>query len=165
MAWTKRQFVVQAFEEIGLASYVFDLTPEQLQSALRRLDSMIATWNGMGIRLGYPLPNYPQNSDLDEETFVPDSANEAIYTNLGIRIGPAFGKTVSAETKAAAKAAFDVLLQRAAAPLEKQLPSTMPAGAGNKPWRVDDPFVAPPVDPVLTGPEGPLLPIMTNRYY
>ena len=40
MGWTKRQFVTQAFEEIGLASYVFDLTPEQLQSALRRLDAM-----------------------------------------------------------------------------------------------------------------------------
>lgn len=56
MGWTKRQFVTQAFEEIGLASYVFDLTPEQLDSALRRLDTMIASWNALGIRLGYPLP-------------------------------------------------------------------------------------------------------------
>ena len=29
MGWTKREYVEQAFEEIGLASYVFDLTPEQ----------------------------------------------------------------------------------------------------------------------------------------
>ena len=48
MGWTKRQFVAQAFEEIGLASYVFDLTPEQLQSALRRLDTMMAAWNALG---------------------------------------------------------------------------------------------------------------------
>ena len=32
MAWTKRQIVTQAFEEIGLASYVFDLEPEQLRA-------------------------------------------------------------------------------------------------------------------------------------
>jgi hypothetical protein len=30
MAWTKRDFITQAFEEAGLGSYVFDLTPEQL---------------------------------------------------------------------------------------------------------------------------------------
>ena len=33
MSWTKRQYIVDAFEEIGLASYVYDLQPEQLQSA------------------------------------------------------------------------------------------------------------------------------------
>jgi hypothetical protein len=45
MGWTKRQFITQAFEEIGLAAYVFDLTTEQLQSALRRMDAMVAGWN------------------------------------------------------------------------------------------------------------------------
>jgi hypothetical protein len=54
MGYTKRQFISAAFEEIGLASYVFDLQPEQLQSALRRLDAMMADWNAKGIRLGYP---------------------------------------------------------------------------------------------------------------
>lgn len=72
MGYSKRQFVAAAFEEIGLASYVFDLQPEQLQSALRRLDAMIADWNGKGIRLGYPLPGSPQYSDLDEPSEVPD---------------------------------------------------------------------------------------------
>ena len=56
MGWTKRQFIEQAFEEIGLAAYVFDLTPEQLQSALRRLDAMMAGWNTNGIRIGWPMP-------------------------------------------------------------------------------------------------------------
>ena len=86
MGWTKRQFVEQAFEEIGLATYTFDLSPEQMQSALRRLDAMVATWNGAGIRIGYPLPSSPQDSDLDTETNVPDMSNEAIYTNLAIKI-------------------------------------------------------------------------------
>jgi hypothetical protein len=159
MGWTKRQFVEQAFDEIGLANYVFDLQPEQLQSALRRLDTMIATWNALGIRLAYPLPSSPQDSDLDQETEVPDSAYEAIYTNLAIRIAPSFGKQVAIEVKVAAKQAYDVLLQRATAPIEKQLPRSMPAGSGNKPWRIDDPFVAPPQNPVQTGSEGYLEPL------
>jgi hypothetical protein len=157
MGWTKGQFVTQAFDEIGLAAYVFDLGPEQLESALRRLDSMMATWNAKGIRLGYPIPSSPQNSNLDDETGVPDSANEAIYSNLAVRLAPSFGKTVSPDTKAAAKLGYDALLARATMPMEQQLPGTMPAGAGNKPWRnTDSPFLTPPTDPLLAGQDGPI---------
>lgn len=157
MGYSKRQFVAAAFEEIGLASYVFDLQPEQLQSAMRRIDAMMADWNGKGIRLGYPLPNSPQDSDLDEPTLVPDWANEAIITNGAVRIAPGYGKVVMPETKAVAKDSYNTLLQRATMPPEQQLPATMPAGAGNKPWRVyDNPFIRPPVDPVDAGPDGPL---------
>jgi hypothetical protein len=74
MGYSKRQFVYAAFEEIGLASYVFDLQPEQLESARRRLDAMMADWNGKGIRLGYPIPSSPQDGSIDEQTNVPDSA-------------------------------------------------------------------------------------------
>jgi len=157
MGYSKRQFVTAAFEEIGLASYVFDLQPEQLQSALRRLDAMMASWNALGIRLGYPLPSSPQFSDIDAESEVPDSANEAIITNLAIKLAPGYGKQVMPETKATAKETYNTLLSRAAAPLEQQLPGTMPSGAGNKPWRVyDDPFLRPPVDQVLAGQDGPI---------
>lgn len=151
MGWTKRQFVLQAFEEIGLASYVYDLTPEQLNSALFKLDAMMGTWNGKGIRIGYPLPTRPNNSTLDTQTNVPDAANEAIYTNLAQRIAAGYGKTVSPETKAAARAGYEVLLSRAAMPMEMQMPGTMPAGAGNKPWAVDNPFLDPPKDRLLAG--------------
>lgn len=156
MGYTKRQFVTAAFEEIGLADYVFDLQPEQLEGALRRLDAMIAEWNAQGVRLGYAMPSSPQDSDLDEPTFVPDSAWEAIITNLAVRIAPGYGKTVSPDTKAIAKSGYNVLLQRATFPLEKQLPETMPIGQGNKPWRWDNPYVYPPVDPVDAGPDGPI---------
>lgn len=148
---TKRQFVNQAFEEIGLASYVYDLTPEQLNSAVTKLDSMMATWNAKGIRLGYPLVSNPDQSDIESDTFVPDSAFEAITTNLAIRLAPSYGKTVSQDTKAIAKDAFNTLLSRAAAPPEMQLPDAMPLGAGNRLY--DNPFTPPPVDPLTAGPD------------
>jgi hypothetical protein len=157
MGYTKRQFILAAFEEIGLASYTFDLQPEQLESARRRLDAMIADWNGKGIRLGYPIPSSPEQGSIDEETFVPDSAYEAIICSLGVRLAPSYGKQVMPMTMATAKQGYDTLLQRATFPLEQQMPSTMPAGAGNKPWRVyDNPFLRPPVNPVQVGPDGPL---------
>jgi hypothetical protein len=157
MGYSKRQFIEAAFAEIGLASYVFDLQPEQIEAAKRRLDAMMADWNGKGIRLGYPIPASPQDGDLDEQTNVPDSAYEAIICSLGVRLAPSYGKQVMPETKATAKQGYDTLLQRATAPLEQQLPSTMPAGAGNKPWRIyDNPFIRPPVNPVTAGPDGPI---------
>ena len=157
MGYSKRQFITAALEEIGLASYVFDMQPEQLDTSRRRLDAMMADWNGKGIRLGYPIPSSPQDGDLDEETNVPDSAYEAIICSLGIRLAPSYGKTVMAETKVVAKQGYDILLQRATYPLEKQLPNTMQSGAGTKPWRVyDNPFVRPPYFPVDAGPDGPI---------
>lgn len=158
MSWTKRQFITQAFEEIGLASYVFDLTPEQMDSALRRMDAMVAGWNANGVRLSYPLPSSPQNSDIDSETNVPDYANEAIYLGLAVRLGPSFGKTVAAETKAFADMAYSNMANQCAIPTpERQLPHTMPRGSGTKPWRnFNNPFINKVPDPILAGSDNPI---------
>ena len=157
MGYSKRQFVTAAFEEIGLASYVFDLQPQDLETALRRLDSMMAQWNALGIRLGYPLPGSPEFSDIDAESGVPDSANEAIICSLAVRIAPGFGKSLNAMTAVTAKHGYNTLLSRAAVPPPQQFPSTLPAGAGWKTWRdYDTPFVNPPVDPVTVGGDGVL---------
>lgn len=154
MGWTKRQYIEQAFVKIGLAGYIFDLTPEELNTALLQLDSMLATWNARGIRLAWPMPSSLQNSDLDDPTDVNDAANEAIYCGLAVRIAPTFGKAVGGQTQFFAKQGYDLLLSLAAQPIPKQLPRTMPAGAGNKPWRnADSPFIRPPIDPLLDGPD------------
>ena len=156
MAYTKRDIIEQAFEEIGLASYVFDLQPQQLNSALRRLDMMMGTWNAKGLRLAYPLPTSPSDSDLDQEIGVPDSAFEAMYLNLAIRISSGFGKVVSPDTKAAAKRAYNEVVANSAQPVEMQLGNeTIPAGAGNKGWRYyNNPFLREPQDPLTVGSDG-----------
>lgn len=157
MSWTKREFIEQAYDEIGLASYVYNLTAEQLQSALRRMDSMLAQWNAKGIRISYPLPGSPSESSLDSATNVPDSANEAIYTNLAIKIAPSHGKVVSQETKNTARESYTTLLSRATNPATMQLPGTMPSGAGNNRWRTGyDIFLQKPIDYIATGPDGVL---------
>lgn len=158
MGWTKRQFISQAFEEIGLAAYVFDLTPDQLDSALRRMDAMIAGWNANGVRIGYPLPASPQDSNLDADSGVPDYANEAIYLNLAVRLGPAFGKTVATETRISADMAYNNLANQVGFPThERQMPRTMPRGQGTKPWRnFNNPFVNAEAPSVDAGSDGPL---------
>jgi len=148
MGYSKRQFAEGAFAEIGLASYTFDITPEELDWCVRRLDAMMAELNGKGIRLGYPIPGSPQDSDLDEPSGVPDWANEAIICNLAVRISPGKGKTPTPETKAAAKNGYNTLLQRACYPPEIQL-GMIPAGAGNKPIAVDGTTFLPPYETTI----------------
>jgi len=146
MSWTKRELVCQAFEEAGMASYVFDLTAEQLQSAMRRMDSMMATWAAKGIQLGYAMASGPATGDLDQPSGLQATANEAVYLNLALRIAPAFGKTTPQGTAIAAKDAYDSLMLAAAQPQPVQMPSNMPIGAGAKSWRNTwrGPFATPP---------------------
>lgn len=151
MPYRKRDIVKQAFEDIGLASYDFDLQPQQLESALRRLDSMMADWNGRGVRLGYPLPSSPDDSDLDQEIGVPDTAHAAMTANLAIRIAPMFGKTAPPETRIEAKSAYLQILAQSVKPVEMQLDNTaIPAGAGRK---KQGPFLRSPTDPLEVGPD------------
>lgn len=152
MSWTKRQLVNDAYEVVGLASYTYDLKPEQLQGALRSLDSLMAMWNGRGIRIGYPLPISPEDSDLDQETGIPDYAVMAVVNGLAILIAPKVGKTLSNDTQKMARDSYRELLAHHTQPTNKRLPTTMPAGAGNKPWRYSgDPFIQQPQEEIDAG--------------
>jgi hypothetical protein len=146
--WTKQQIIEQAFAELALAGFTFDLSPEQLENALRNLDTMMAAWGSVGISLGYLLPANPDDSSLDDATGIPDSAIEGVYMNLAQKLAAARGKTLTAETKLAAKKGYDALLGAAARAQARAapMPNTMPRGAGNKPWRRGSPFFPTPPD-------------------
>lgn len=157
MSWTKRQLITQAYEAIGLASYVFDLSADQLASALRQLDGMMAAWNARGIRVGYAGSSLPGSGSLADSSGLPDSATEAVFQNLALRLAATVGKAVPPELKASAKQAYDTLLSRAAVPPLQQMPKYMPAGAGRKPWRRTlRPFLDDPKEEIEAGPDADL---------
>lgn len=155
MSWTKRQIINQAFEDAGLASFVFDLTADQIQSALRRLDSLMATWNAKGISFPYPIASSGSGSDPDQDSGLPDYAIPAAYMALAVQLCPSFGKVPAVELKVAAKQAYDALLSIACMPREMQI-GAMPAGFGNK--SPDVPFLNPAdTSPVQIGGNGNLV--------
>jgi hypothetical protein len=127
-AWSKRDLLEQAYLEIGKASYDFDLQPEELQSGLRALDAMVATWANKGVLIGWAGGD--GFGDVDALSNVPEYAMEAIYLNLALRLAPSFGKAVSPDTRAAAKNAFDIVLSRSIVPVDKRI--TGYAGSGNR---------------------------------
>jgi hypothetical protein len=155
VGYSKKQFIDAAFEEIGLARYTFDVSPEQEESALRLLDSMMAEWNASGVRIAYPLSD-PDNSEIDAPTNVPDAAYEAIRTNLALKLAPQYGRQVMPATMRSGNQALQVLRARfAVPPIAPYRPGT-PLGAGN--WALGfgrGPFIQnPPV--VDAGPDQPL---------
>lgn len=153
MSYTKRQLVEAGFGNAGLAGYVFNLTPNQLQSAARKLDTMMAAWNAKGIRVGYALSSDAKTVDLDSDSGLQDAAYETVSANLALRIAPDFGKVVHPDVKLVAHDGYITLLARAAMPHEVSLAS-LPVGQGHK--ATDQPFTEDPEDPLHANNDGQL---------
>lgn len=152
MSWTKKQLIESALSEIGLSNYIFDIQADELQTYVRRLDSMMATWALKGIQVGWPLPGVAYDaSDLTTETGLQDTAIEAVSCNLALAIAPSLGRTPMPDTRMRAKEALNALMVVAAIPPEKQLPSTLPRGQGQRYNQVYNPFFNPPVEPLSDG--------------
>ena len=129
--WTKNDIILQAFGEIGKAGTEFDLQPEDMQTALRKLDAMLATWGGaLGVRIGYAGGD--GKGDLGVDTMVPDWAYEALYLNLALRLCPDYGKTPNPVTVKDAKAALDAVRNRTVMVSTRNISGY--AGAGNSWW-------------------------------
>lgn len=158
MAWSKRLLVSMAFDDLALAGYVFDLTPEEMQAAVLRMDAMMALWGIKGVRIGYNATLNPDSADLDQDSGIPDWANEAVYKGLATRTATSFGKAIAPSLAVAAKQAYDAMAGFIAAnPPQMQLRGNLPAGAG---WKLQNnvrgPFIQPPVDRLTAGPDSTL---------
>lgn len=148
--WSKRDVITQAFSEIGKGSD-FDLQPEDLQTGLRKLDAMMATWGGaLGVRIGFSGGD--GKGDLGEDTKVPDWSYEALYLNLALRLCPDYGKTPSPLTLINAKAALDAVRGRTVQPATRRIGGY--AGAGNSTWGARS--LPQEETPVAAGPDNTL---------
>lgn len=132
MGLTKREYIERAYSEIGMADYVFDLQPEQMQTALRTFDAMMMGWDGGGIRIGWV--GGQGMGEIDVETATPLWADDAIITNLAVRLSPSVGKTPSQITLSLALQGLNLLRSRTAQPTVRALRGYAGAGSGyNRP--------------------------------
>ena len=142
--YTKREVIQQAYAELGIASYEFDISPEEMQAGLRLLGLQMAEWNIHGIRISYQA-----GDDIADQAGVPDWAVNALYLALAIRLAPSFGKTPSAETKAAKAAAYRTLMAKMVIPQ-----AVVPVGYGGAGYRY--PALRDGAPLIETGPDGTL---------
>ena len=136
MSYSKRQLINRSFAKIGLASYAYDLEPDELQGALMELDAMMAKWSSEGVQIGWPLNANPENADLDDDTGLPSGAVSAVIHCLAVRLAPEFGKDASMTVKSIASSEFKTLQGRTTEPPVLRSLLT-PAGQGHPISRIN----------------------------
>lgn len=152
MSWPKSQLVTEAYNELALAGWIFDVSPEESLHGLIRLEAQMGEWEGKGIRVGYAFSSdAPNQADLDADSGLPPMAWRPVFMNLAVDLAAGFGKQLMPSTMKGAADGYDTLLWAAAMPTEQQLPDRLPRGAGNKPWRINDWPFFPPADPSPLG--------------
>ena len=128
----KRDLVEGAYEKAGSAGYEFARTPEEIASAVRNLNTMMAEspWD----QLGYYRPTNGQGS-AEEESGIPDFAQSAVTMELALRIAPGMGAALSPDaTKAHALARENLIARLATVPVMPRLQPNVP-GQGNRRYR------------------------------
>lgn len=138
---SKRQIVEMAYEECSLAGYEFNLTPEELFSALRKLDALMARWKESSRDLGYNFPTVFGEGDLDEASLIPDAAVEGAAISLAMALAPAMGKQMSGESRARLNKAMSAISALCAKRPEQGWSRSTIAGAGNRRWAWGSPFM------------------------
>lgn len=130
----KRAIIEMTFEEMTLAGYEFDATPEEQFAYLRQLDAMIAEWRGPGRELAIPYnaPAVFGEGDLDDESGIPDFAIQAVAIALAKRCAPKIGKSLSADTQSALVQGMDAINAAFSPRVERSLGRTTPRGAGQR---------------------------------
>lgn len=145
MNYTKGELVKAALTEIGIADYEFDITPGEVGQGVQKMDAMMALWSRKGIQLGYNYDGGP-----GDQSGVPTTAQEAVITNLALRLAPSYGKQVPIEVNRQANVSLRALYSVSARPIEQQF-DVLPIGAGFKsryevffrptnkfPWKIEE---------------------------
>lgn len=137
---TKRMLLEQAFSECALNGWEYDISAEEKDTALHRLDMLMWELVGRGLNLNYNFPTVMAGGDLDDALGCPDQAYFGLAVLLAERLCPTMGKTQSKESRIILATAIKAV-RNAAGPVPSMLLAAgTPIGSGNKPWSTRYPF-------------------------
>ena len=141
---TKRQLVEQMFTECALNGWEYDLTADEKDVALTRLDMLMWELRGRGIDIGYNFPTAIGAGNLTDELGCPDQCFFALAVLGAERLCPTMGKTQSKESRIALHNAMKALRNACLGIKPMSYGYGTPVGAGNKPWSTRYPFAITP---------------------
>lgn len=131
MTTTKNDLVRQALKKLAVTGFDYEVDPSESESALVELESMMAEWDGQGIRVGYNLANSPEEANGADDSGVLDFSRNAIIYNLALRVAPEYGKEPSPAVVSGAGQSISRLLTAIAYIPTVKYPRRMPRGSGN----------------------------------
>jgi len=124
---TMREVVQDSLEEIGVKTAEVSLTPDELQSGIRRCNDMLTEWADIGIVVGF---NEVLNGD--DTINVDRNAIGCVKYNLAIRMAPSYQKVVGPALAAIASGTLEVLMASVTDLTNIAYPDTLPLGSGNR---------------------------------
>lgn len=133
---TRATILSRAFARIGIADYVYAVAPDERADARATLDAMLSEWAESGVDLGH-TPGEDDDNDAVAMT-TPVWSDQAVWSNLAVRLAPEFGKTPAGPLIKDARRGYDL-----AAGKTQMIPTAMQArgsirGAGNRYYRQPD---------------------------
>jgi len=129
MAATKNDFIVGAYEEIRISGITLAPTASDNAMALKRLESMMAEWEGRNICVGY---NFEDDPDTTSVHNVARKFWHPIHMLLADRLLPSFGKVATLEFARNRSGAQSFLSSACALISQVQYPGRMPRGSGSR---------------------------------
>lgn len=125
---TKRDIIELAFEYCGQAGFEFETSPEEVASAVRLLDTMMAEWP-------WNLTGYVRGNSLPEEpSGLADEDVPAVFMELALRRAPGLGKSLSPEARATMSRSATSIRSRYSSILTQPMDHNTVRGSGMS-WR------------------------------
>lgn len=141
---TKRQLVEQMFTEVALNGWEYDLTADEKDVALTRLDMLMWELRGRGIDIGYNFPTAIGQGNLADDLGCPDQTFFALAILGAKRLCPTMGKALSKESREALNDAMKALRNASLGLIPMNYSRGTAVGTGNKPWATRYPFAITP---------------------
>lgn len=129
---TKQQIVQWAFEDIRLAGYTFDHTPNELASMLARLDGLMREYRLRNINVGYNHPKTIGSSNLNDIAGFEDGLGLSIATLLAESFMDGMGKSYTPSFIAKKNRAWNFVYAYSATIPNRVYDKFTPRGAGQK---------------------------------
>ena len=125
----KRNILEIAFENCGSAGFEFERTPEEYNSALRKLNVMMYEWPWN--LLNFNQPTYGAGV-VDDLSGIPNDTIGAVAMTLALRIAPTMGATLSPEASAELVRARSIVEANYSVIPTQYLGDDTVVGAGNR---------------------------------
>lgn len=138
---TKRAIIEMAYEDCGLAGYVFERTDDEFASGLRKLNTLMGEWPWNTLK--FNLPTYGQG-ELAEFSGLDDKYIHAVSQYLAMRLAANMGKSMPIEYMRTCNRSLMLLQSEAAVVPKIGFTQGTPKGQGHRQYYRREPFF--PVD-------------------
>ena len=125
---TKGDIAIRALKELRISGLTSAADGGEVESAIIRLDAMIASWQRYGLCAGYNKS--AESVDSGQDSGLAQNEELAAILNLANSMAPSYGKSVHGVTLSHAKAAYDGLFDTSLTMRDKD--PYQPTGAGSR---------------------------------